>query len=276
MILLKKNILLLIIVVIGIVSCEKVPNGGIPTYIKLSNPIIETDSPDQGSALHQFSDLWFETGGISLGAYEYPVTFAALVNGKQKVTINPGIKINAHIGDRRSYPIFEPFEAEYNFVAKDTLEINPVFKYRQGVNFLHIEDFESTNNFSDMQRTVIGNVNNLDGKAGIITLNGSETNKASISINPIQINEGKRVYVELSMKTDSYVGMGFQSLVDDENYLEIVVYKPADEWETNYFEITDFIHLIKEGEYNFYINIQKDEEDAEEKTYFDNFKVIQF
>ena len=257
-------------------SCTKVPNDGIPTYIKLSNPLIENSSINQGSTLHQFTDLWIESNGVNLGAYEYPVTFAAFLKGEQKVTINPGVYYNESIIERVIYPIYEPFEATFNFIQKDTIEISPIFKYRSTVNFLTIEDFESSNNFSNMLRTVIGDTNNLESKAGIISMSSTDTEKTSSTITPLTIPSGKRTYLEFTMKSESYVNIGFKSATGQENELSLGIYKPIENWNTSYFEISNFINTVQEGQYHFYITIQKNHLEEEETTYFDNFKIIQY
>lgn len=256
-------------------SCTKVPNDGIPTYITLKKPTIENSSLNQGSTLHQFTDLWIESNGVSFGAYEYPATFAALLKGEQKVIINPGIYFNENIIERVIYPIYEPFVATYNFIQKDTIEISPIFKYRASVDFLYNEDFESSNNFSDMSRTEIGDPNNLENKSGIITLSATDTEKNSSTITPLSISDGKRTYLEFTMKSESFVNIGFKSATGGDNALSLGVYKPVKDWYTSYYEITNFINTVNEGQYIFFIDIQKNNIDEEETTYFDNFKIIQ-
>jgi len=272
---LKTKILIIAIIILTVFSCTKVPNNGIPTYIKLTNPTIETTSETQGSKIHGFSDIWISEGAKDLGAYEYPKTFAVLLSGEKELTLNPGIKFNADESDRRVYPIFEPLKVTYNFIQKDTIEVLPVFKYREGVDFVYIEEFESSNNFDDMYRTDSGNTNNIDGKAGVLTLASSEKDKYAITISPIEITQGKRIYLEFSIKTESYVGVGFKSTKTSE-YTSLAIFSPNAEWENYYFEVTQFINATKEGEYNFYLNAQKVNEGEEEQTYFDNFKIIAF
>jgi len=276
MMILNKNIFFLILLLFFSLSCEKIPNNGIPSYIKLVKPTIQNNSPTQGSSKNQFSDLWIESNSLSLGAYEIPTILPLFLEGENEIIVNPGVKLNGSAFNRIIYPIFEPFTATYNFVQKDTTEITPVFKYRQGVTFLYNDNFENNNNFSNLQRTSITDVNNIEGKSGKLTLLNNEKTKKATTINPIVINDGKRVYVEMSLKSDSYVGVGFSSIYDVNKFIEIAIFQPNSEWNTTYFEITSFINKVKEGQYNFYINAQKDSEGEEENTYFDNFKIIQF
>lgn len=263
-------------VIILTTSCTKVPNDGIPTYIKLTKPTIENTSNNQGSAIHEFTDLWIESSGVSFGAFEYPTTFAALLEGEQKITINPGIYYNENVLERMIYPIYEPFEATYNFIQKDTVEISPVFKYRSSVDFLNIEDFESSNNFSNMTRTLVDDTENLEGKAGIVILDSDDIEINASTVTSLIIPNGKRTYLQFSMKSESFVNIGFKSGTGLDNALSLAVFSPIPEWHTSYFEVTDFINTVNEGEYHFYLDIQKNNLGVEEVTYFDNFKIIQY
>jgi hypothetical protein len=271
-----KTIIYYFLVIITISSsCTKVPNDGIPTYMKLNKSTIENASISQGSTLNQFPDLWVQSGGVNLGAYETPTIFAALLKGEQKVTINPGVYYNGSRVERVIYPIYEPFEATYSFVQEDTIEISPIFKYRANVNFVSIEDFESSNNFSEMLRTDIGDTENIEGKAGVITLNTTDTRKTSSTISAVPIpDHTKRTYLEFTLKTESGVQIIMESLNGYE--YELVRFQSFEDWYTTYFEITDYITASNDDEYNFHIiATKKDTLTTEEKTYFDNFKIIQ-
>ena len=85
------NILFCLVIILS--SCDKLPNDGIPTYIKIANPKIETKA-NQGAAVHYFSDLWLESQGKDLGAYEYPTVFGAYIAGEQEIALNAGIFYN--------------------------------------------------------------------------------------------------------------------------------------------------------------------------------------
>lgn len=271
----KYTTIFLLTVTIVFFSCRKLPNDGIPTYIHLANPKLET-GPNQGSAIHGFSDLWIETQGKDLGAYEYPSIFAAYVAGQQTVTVNAGIFYNGSPSDRRIYDALDPFEAEINFIQKDTILIEPIFKYRESVNFIYIEDFESSNNFSGVARTEEENINNISGKAGAISLSITENFKSSTTISPISIATGQRVYLEMSLKTQNYGGFGLQSVSDPSQRKTIGTFAPFNNWITNYFSLTNDINGLKEGEYNFYIDVEKGDSTITTTTYIDNFKILQF
>lgn len=270
-----KNYLFISLCLIALAfSCKKLPNDGIPSYIKLSNPSISVEA-NQGAAVHSFSDLWINTEGLNLGAYEYPTTIAAYIAGDRKVVINPGILDN-RTSERRIHPAYKPYGVDVSFVQKDTVEINPVFEYKDNINFLYIEDFENNNNFDEMTRTSVGDIENQTGRAGVITISGSDEFQLSKSISPFEIVEGSRVYIEFSLKTENYGAFGFRSVNNNSINLQIATFQPFDEWTTTYYNITNFINATKEGEYEFYINTQRGDLIGDSKTYIDNFKILQF
>lgn len=255
-------------------SCTKVSNNGIPSYVKFSDVSIETNN-FQGSSMHSFSELWLSKEGNDFGAYQFPNTIPLLISGENEITINPGIMYNADVNTRKIHPLFEPFKATYNFIQKDTIEIKPVFKYRESVEFVYIEDFESSNNFDNFERTDVLNINNIEGKSGMMSLSSTEKVKKSLIISPLEIAQGKRIYLEFNIKTESYVGVGFESITSN-GYTSLAIFSPNDEWITYYFELTSFINSTKEGEYIFYVEAQKAKEGEEEETYFDNLKIMAF
>jgi len=272
---LKIYIYLLLSVLISLNACKKLPNGGIPTYIKLANPSLQTEV-NQGATVHGISDLWIESGGKDLGAYEYPTIFPAYLAGENTVSINAGVFYNGSTSERRIHPALEPFKTTLNFIQEDTILIEPVFKYKSSVNFLYIEDFENSNNFSNVDRTVQTDAANISGKAGVITLNTGENFKAAETINSLQITEGQRVILEFGLKTSNYGGFGFKSVSNSANTIQMGSFAPYDNWTTSYFELTSFINQVKEGEYQFYIEVERGDLSGESKTYIDNFKIIQF
>lgn len=255
-------------------ACEKLPNDGIPSYIKIANPSIET-TPSQGAAMATFSDLWLEAQGKDLGAYEHPTIFGAYIAGQQDITVNAGIFYNGNTSDRRIYDALDPYEANINFIQKDTTLIEPTFKYKQSVDFIFIEDFEATNNFSEMTRTDLSNAANKTGRAGVIILEENENSKTSESISAININEGQRVYLEMSVNSQNYGVFGIQSVSDPSNFAKIGSFAPYG-WIHTYFNITSVINTLKEGQYKFYISVQREDIVGESKTYIDNFKILQF
>lgn len=264
-----------LLIILSIGGCKKLPNNGIPSYITLKEPILKT-TESQGASVHSFSDIWIESEGSNLGAYEYPITFAAYLAGTRGTICNAGILYNGNGLERRIYPAIEVFDSSYTYVQKDTVEIQPIFRYKNNVNFIYIEDFEATNNFSNLVRTDIGDAANQTGKAGVINLISNENSKTSETITPVDISTGQRVYLEFSLKTENYGGFGIKSVTDPNNQVLLGTFAPFSEWTTIYFSLTNFVNITKEGNYDFYIDVERGDLTGDSKTYIDNFKILQF
>lgn len=273
--LLRNFYLLSILGLFFVLACKKLPNEGIPSYIKLVRPILET-SPEQGAAVHSFSDIWIESEGNNLGAYEYPLTFAAYLAGSKKTICNPGVWHNGNGQDRRIHPAIEVFDTTYNFIQKDTVEIQPIFRYKENVDFIYVEDFEATNNFSNTVRTELTSPENQTGKAATIILSASENKKTAQTISPIPISVGQRVYLEFSFKSENYGGFGFRSVSDQDVILRLGTFSPFSKWTTVYYNLTNFVNVTKEGTYEFYMETERGDLTGDSKTYIDNFKILQF
>lgn len=273
--LLKPYYFFIIGLLLTVFACKKLPNDGIPTYIKLEKPTLVT-STEQGAAVHEFSDIWLESEGLDLGAYEYPRIFAAYLAGEKKVIANAGIYYKASENERRIYAALEPYDTTVVFVQKDTVTIQPVFKYRDIVDFLYVEDFENSNNFSQSSRTELNDANNQIGKACKISLTSSENKKTAESIDNYAIASGKRVFLEFSIKSENYGGFGFKSVIDPSNLILLGTFAPFDNWTTTYFEITNFINVVDEGSYDIFIEVERGDSTGTSSTYIDNIKILQF
>lgn len=271
-----KNLYIILIGLIVVFStCQKIPNGGIPTYIKIANPTLDLEA-NQGAMVHNISDLWIETEGTDLGAYEYPSIFAAYLAGEKDVTVNAGIFYDGNTSERRIYDALDPYITNINFIQEDTILIEPVFKYKDFVEFLYIEDFESTNNFSNIVRTDVLDTENITGRAGSIILSASENSKTSETISEIDIVEGSRVYLEFSMKTENYGGFGIKSALDPTNIITLGSFAPYDDWVHIYINLTNTINTVQEGQYDFYFDVERADLEGESTTYIDNIKILQF
>lgn len=263
-------------IILLLTACKKQPNEGIASYIKLLRPTLETQT-NQGDTTHSISDLWIEANGTDFGAYEYPAIIPLYLKGKQTITINAGTYKNGDYAERDIYSPLTPFEKSYIFVQKDTTTVQASFKYRNEVNFLYVEDFESSNNFENTERTNANDSENLSKRAGKIALQASDSFQQAISISPYEINVGKRIYLEFSMKTENYGGFGLVAESDSKVKVTLGTFSPFSQWTTFYFDITNFINKAKKGKYHFFIhNDRPDKATAPyTTTYIDNIKILE-
>jgi hypothetical protein len=255
-------------------ACSKSPNGGIPSYIKIENVALTT-SAGQGSNLHAITDLWIESEGEYIGNFEYPNVIPALISGQKEVIMNAGIYRNGDYYNREIYPAYQPYQAVFDFTTGDTTVINPTFQYYNSVVFPLIEDFESGNVFAGLDRTLIGDANNLDGKALHIHLDASLTSVQSFTSSSVIIEQGNRVYIEMQFKGSNDFALGIQGIkngsISEQGFIDVFY---SEEWYKIHYDITDVINQIRADSYNFYIEALKTNEQTSSDVYLDNFKVV--
>lgn len=270
-----KEITIVFTLILILTSCSKPANNGIPAYVSIADPILQVEL-GQGSALHDISTIWAESEGENFGVYELPTVFPALVSGNRQMILNAGVKQSGDFFTREIYPCFDPFIETFNFVQKDTLYVQPVFKYKNQTQFLLIEDFENSNIFTGMNRTTSSNPNNLEGIAGQIVLNQGAITNLSLMGSSIPLARTGRTYLEVHFKGLSNFFLGAQGFKNGDKIFDDVIiplYKTQD-WQKIYIEITFLLNFVDADEYAFYIRANLPPNLNESEIFIDNFKIV--
>ncbi|MGB0431703.1 MAG: hypothetical protein ACPGLV_14615, partial [Bacteroidia bacterium] len=129
-------------------SCEIInPDEPIPSYIKVDSYGVSTDYIYEGSARQDINDIWAVHNGLVLATVPMPCTIPILQDKSNIVTLYPGIKVSATSTNRKIYPFFDGIDVELDFDNKGSITtVNQeqlIFKYKENLNFLWLEDFES-------------------------------------------------------------------------------------------------------------------------------------
>ena len=258
-----------------IIACSKPANNGIPSYLKIEDVTLTT-TPGQGSSLHGISDLWIQSEGVNLGVSEYPRVLPALFSGERDVDMSAGIMQSGDFFTREIYPCYKLFNTTATFTDTDTTTINPSFTYRDEVQFVFIEDFETSNAFSGLNRTNATNSENIEGRAGFIQLNESTSSIQAKTGSTIAIPFGAKVFVEYHYKGSNDFGLGIESLnggsVTSSSFFAFGA--PSEEWRKIYIELTDIVIGLDAEEYNFFINASRLDTIGDYDLFIDNFKIV--
>lgn len=258
-----------------ITSCSKGPNDGIPAYIQVDGVSVNA-KVGQGSSSHLISTLWIESEGENLGAYEMPVLAPILVNGERQVILNAGVFIRGDYFNREIYPAYQPYKATVSFVPGETLSINPTFEYYDETEFPLIEDFENGNEFGGLPRTLIGDSNNIEGKALWIKVDDATPMVKGVTSSPVDITPLKKVYIEMEYKGDVDFAVGIEALqggvVSQSGYLDR--FFASDDWYKIYYDISNVVNSLDADNFNFYIEVLKLDGVDESNLYIDNFKIV--
>jgi len=263
------------IITLVLLGCTKDSNNGIPAYVSISNPILNVE-PGQGSALHDIGTIWAESEGENFGVYEIPTVFPALVSGNRQMILNAGVKQSGDFFVREIYPCFDPFIETFNFVQKDTLFVQPIFKYKTQTQFVLIEDFESSNILKGMNRTKSSNPNNLEGIAGQLLLNQGAITGLGLMGSSIPLPRAGRTYIEMHFKATSNFWLGAQGFENGNKIFDdaIIPLYSTEKWQKIYIELTFLLNFVDADEYAFYIRANLPPGATESEIFIDNFKVV--
>ena len=135
--------------ILGISSCQEVPNDGLPSYIKV-NQVSFFNEDGVLDTLSGLYDVWMQIEGDDRGAIGWPNTVAVLTEGERLILLEPGIYKNGDFLQREVYPFYDIVQIDTTLTLFDTVILNPTFRYAQGIQFSLRETFEVSNNFSNL------------------------------------------------------------------------------------------------------------------------------
>lgn len=245
----KSSILYLFIFVLFFSSCEIInPEETIPSYLRIDEIKLDVNS-NLGSNSNKITDAWVYVDDQIIGAYELPAKFPILIEGRHKVLIKAGIKVNGISDTRGAYPFFEGYTTYVDFVKDSVIAITPMVNYYTTTQFVLNEDFESSGIlFEKTSRadTTLEKTNNVtdvfEGDySGIVHLTTDKSLFECKSIEEFVFpSNGKPVYVELNYKSDIPFMVGFfaNNYLSSEQHSVLTVNK-SDTWNKIYINMTD-------------------------------------
>lgn len=283
-------------------SCELIdPEEPIPAYIEVEDIKVETDYATEGTASHNIFDLWFIHNGKIQATVPYPCTVPILQDGTSEVEVYPGIKENGTSTNRSIYPFLEPVKLNLDFTGGKVSTYNGeemVFKYKDNIKFLWLEDFESET--ISIQPMVPGGTiyertkaesKVLEGNASLrITMNQENDVMVIQSFDNFAGSEfglGSPTYLEMNYRNELPIQVGYQytsidNLIQYDDpflYLRASVNEETDEaeWRKIYIKMTEDVAVLQSGasiKLYFASILPDDVEEAE--ILFDNFKLLTF
>lgn len=264
----------------------------IPAYIRIDSVSLTTIYYEQGSSSESITDAWVYVDDGLIGAFELPAMVPVLANGKHKLEIRPGIKLNGISSTRAPYPFYRPITYnDFIFWPDSTLKINnPTTEYYPNLNFAWLEDFESSNitfvenlgSDTVIKRTEpAGNPEafSLDNSqySGVVNLTKEKPVWTALSFNQFQNQaQGALVLLELDFKTDNYVNIGVVVL-ESGAYIKIplLVLNHANDWTKIYVNLGPNLSLHPGAKiYQVYFESGLENGKTEASIYLDNIKLI--
>jgi hypothetical protein len=293
-------IIFLFIILFAASGCYKFEgNQTIPAYISIDGISIATSYYDEGTNSSDIIDVWIYVDDALLGVFEFPendtmgAVIPVLAEGKHKLEIRPGIKLNGISSTRVPYPFYKPIiYNEFDFIP-GTKPIKLGYlttTYYSELKFPWKEDFEQTEisieetTWSDTMIMRTNPVNNPEAflsansqYSGVINLESDRVEYAGTSYNSFEVQTpGTVIILEMNFKVSNFLVVGL--LIRDVYEIvpiDLVILSPTDEWKKIYINLGANLSLYPQAlDYKiiFKSGIGVDTPDA--KVFMDNIKIV--
>jgi hypothetical protein len=286
-----KLLSLLFALAITLYSCNKfTDDAGIPSFVHIEKISLNT-SVGQGSDSANIVDAWVYIDNEFMGAYELPATFPLLLDGKQNLTIRPGIILNGISATRSINPFFEEIPVTVDLIPDSTVNLNLQTTYVPEAKFawnsIGQEDFEQggisidslTASSTSMVKT---NVEVYEGDySGWVHLDKDHPDfiGASTTDFPIPVNKSALV-MEINIKnpeSTAVIGLYFNlpgGTVIKEEHLYV---NPGENWKKLYVNFTDYMSQYSTAiSYKVFFSYTLPTDATEANMYVDNIKLIHY
>ena len=299
---LKVYYLLSILLIAGILTttgCYKFKGDQtIPAYLSINGIILETYYPEEGTNSSDIDDIWVYLDDALLGVFEFPegdsvpAIFPVLAEGKHKLEIRPGIKLNGISSTRVPYPFYKPiiFE-EFDFIPETVQSLGFLTtSYYPDLKFVWMEDFEQPEisiespAWSD---TVIKRTepeNNPDAflspnsrYSGVIDLTSELKEYGGTSYNSFDVQTpGTIILMEMNFKTDNFITVG---LLIRNNYeiveKDLVILNHSSSWKKIYINLGSNLSLHPQAlDYKIIFRSGLESENSSASILIDNIKIV--
>ena len=291
----KYYYLLFLILGWGCQSFDKIEP--IPAYVYISSFNLSVNSDgSQGSNAHDIKDAWIFANGTLIGVFELPCMVPILKKDSVVITVFAGIKVNGQSNNRKFYPFYEVYAKTVFLKSAEIDTLKPVIKYKSGVVFKWIEDFEDlavsmektgiTRTVDTLKITGLPNEvfqygqgsNRYSGKVDFRHKKGTFEN-SSIGVYDLP-RLSSDVYLEANYKSDVPITFGLYPTSGASLDVGIPVYfgfASPNEWKKAYIRLSDDVNSSANAGKKFRILINAvNKVDSSAVILIDNLKLLHF
>lgn len=295
--LVKPYVLLGILTIFGLLICQGcykfTGTQTVPAYISINDIKVQTNYSEEGSSSSSITDVWVYVDDQLIGVYELPAMFPVLAEGKHKLEIRSGIKINGISSTRVPYPFYDPIVfSDYDFIPEQVHELGSLTtSYDADLTFQWMEDFEQPDISIDeisSSDTVIKRTtpeNNPEAYlsvhsrySGQISLTEDKPEYGAISFTSFSMpeNPGAVVILEMDIKTNNLLSVGLLMRVYDEfNEIPLLILNYNDEWSKVYINLGPNISLNPNAsDYKIIFRAGLETANETAQIYIDNLKIV--
>lgn len=250
-------------------SCNKMPNGGVPFYMRMDSAA--TSSPSAGE--NGIKDVWVEANSTNLGAYEMPCNYPVLASGNVRFVVSAGIYESGQSNTRVIYPFYQPDTFSINALNATQYNHHPVFTYKTGAKFPFVtETFSVASGFgTNMQR-----IDTLGISFGRITAI-ADSNVEAAQLNTYALPFDRDVWLEFDYKCEVPFYTGFYgSFVSGASVVRfpVLFLTPRSTWTKMYLKLADQINAVRADKYNLFFEALRPYGSSGGSVCIDNVKLV--
>jgi hypothetical protein len=284
---------LLVVFTLVVGACAKFEGDQtIPSYLKIDEVFLYTDYAYEGENSHEITDVWIYVDDQQLGVFELPAKFPVLANGKHKLEIRPGVKLNGISSTRAPYPMLKPkVYDDFEFFPDSVQEIKDLtFRYYDNVTFSWMEDFEmsgitiqeTSNSDTAIKQTAPSNnpealLSSNSKYSGLVNLTADRNFWNAWSYLAYELpGLESPVMLELDFKTDTYVTTGLYAHFNG-GYepIPLVILNHSEDWNHIYINLTPTVSANSNAlDFKVFFSAKKASGIEPAKIYLDNIKLI--
>ena len=272
-----RDLPLLAVMILCSLACGQDEEAPAATFLNIASVTLDAAS-DQGGSTQDISEVWIYADTQFVGAYHPPTEFPLLIQSPTTIEVFAGIRQNATGSDIVIYPFYESFRVNVAPGAPQVLQ--PSFRYRDGVRFAAIDQFESSNALTF----------DLDGDArtafSVTTL--ADNSFATAAVWPeaalLEVetnfnikdlpNDGRPFYLELDYQSDTDLQIGLRKNTDAVYLIQLL---PNDDWRKVYVDLSDFLRGVTIQDFQLRFRAQHDgSTEAKQLIRMDNLKLLHF
>jgi hypothetical protein len=284
---------LAVLIVLGTHSCKPLPNNGVPIYLHVDSPKVNSVYP-YGTDSNYIPDVWATSGSANLGAFEMPVDIPILASGNVPIAISAGIWDNGIVSVPTEYPFYAPDTFTiYNAQPGHIYHRHPVYMYITGTQVALNVDFESGNPFDSVttwSNPQNGNVFQGAASGAIIIPQADSSFRVNQRI-PMQINtNGRQAYIEINYKitnpnslmevgiTNSTYSPSNGGFINQTDYSYVYLAGNGAQWRKAYLNFNTAVgtnSISPNNYFQVYITVYHDAI-QQDTVFFDNLKFLYF
>lgn len=260
-------------------SCKPMPNDGVPFYLKIDSVSLSTNPNTQGDNTHNITDLWAEANNTNLGAYELPCNFPVLEENDVRITLSAGVEQSGQAGIRVIYPFYQIDTFTLNAVRAQTYTHTPVFTYKAGTTFAFIDNFETSNNFTNLPLATQATDSTViyGSRCGKLTVTASDSNELALQTPAIDLPEGEEIWLEVDYKADVPFWVGYYGYFNGSAAPSVNPYlfvSAKSKWSKLYIKLSESLAAIRADRYSIYFEALRPYGTNGGNVYIDNVKVL--